>query len=90
MESSSRGSPPNQLPQNSECKANAMELSRVAAVSARDMETTGHAVPHNTPPNRQAAADIPVGWRLSPLSPVANGGHRYPPLLTLAAVISVS
>jgi hypothetical protein len=47
--------PANQLLQNSECKANASELSRVAVVSARDMKTTGHAVPHNTPPYRQAA-----------------------------------
>jgi hypothetical protein len=45
----------NQLLQNSECKANASELSRVAVVSTRDMKTTGHAIPHNTPPNRQAA-----------------------------------
>jgi hypothetical protein len=34
---------------------NASELSRVAVVSARDMKPTGHAVPHNTPPNRQGA-----------------------------------
>ena len=55
MESSSRGPPPNQLPRDSECKANASELSRVIAVSARDMKTTGLAAPHNTPPNRQWA-----------------------------------
>jgi hypothetical protein len=47
--------PPNQLPLISECKAKASELRRVAAVSARDMNATGHAAPHSTPPNRQAA-----------------------------------
>lgn len=36
--------------------ARASELSRVAVESARDMNTTGHAAPHRTPPKRHSAA----------------------------------
>src|SRR5262249_52435871 len=35
--------------------ANASEFSLVAVVSARDMNTTGQAAPHRTPPKRQSA-----------------------------------
>src|SRR5262249_61028551 len=35
--------------------ARASELSRVAVLSARDMNTTGQAAPHRTPPKRQSA-----------------------------------
>src|SRR5262249_43971878 len=36
-------------------RARASECSRVRVLSARDMNTTGQAAPHSTPPNRQTA-----------------------------------
>ena len=48
-----------ECPSSGQCdsilRVSASEFSRVVVVSARDMKTTGHVVPHSTPPDRQSA-----------------------------------